>query len=74
MEGRTKEGRRLALAAMRLLPAGSREWLRAQDLLATSRPGRRGGSTNDLGVHFSVGPAADPFTGGFVPVTPPFQR
>ena len=68
LEGRTKEGRRLALAAMRLLPAGSRDWLRAQDLLATSRPGRRRGSANDLGVHFSVGPATDPFTGNRAPL------
>ncbi len=60
LEGRIKTGRHLAEDAMHLLKAGSRDWLRAQDLVATSMPakhdddgsGLRGGS----GIQFSAGP------------------
>ena len=43
---------------MRMLPAGSREWLRAQDLIAASLAHQRHGRDEDsMGVHFSVGPS-----------------
>jgi hypothetical protein len=49
----------MAAEAMRQLPAGSREWLRAQDLIAASLAHKSRGSDDDsAGVHFSVGPAA----------------
>jgi predicted Zn-dependent protease len=56
-DGRPKAARRMASDAMRMLPAGSREWLRAQDLIAASLAHQRHGRDEDsLGVHFSVGP------------------
>jgi predicted Zn-dependent protease len=57
-DGRPKAARRMASDAMRMLPAGSREWLRAQDLIAASLAHQRRGRDEDsLGVHFSVGQA-----------------
>jgi predicted Zn-dependent protease len=54
-----KTARRMASEAMRSLPAGSREWLRAQDLIAASlaHKGHRSGEEDSAGIHFSVGPA-----------------
>jgi predicted Zn-dependent protease len=58
LEGRVKEGRQFALSAMRLLPTGSREWLHAQDLVASSQSSKRRSSDDDSpGLHMSVGPA-----------------
>ncbi len=75
LEGRGKDARRMASAAMRQLPAGSPEWLHAQDLVAASmtRSGRSGsaisgfqsdddqksGDDQKPGLHFSVGPATN---------------
>jgi predicted Zn-dependent protease len=57
-DGRPKAARRMASDAMRMLPAGSREWLRAQDLIAASLAHQRHGRDEDsMGVHFSVGPS-----------------
>jgi predicted Zn-dependent protease len=64
LEGRNKDGRRMAQDAMRHLPAGSPDWLHAQDLIAASltRGSRGGGGDsgfqgNDSGFHMSVGPS-----------------
>ena len=59
LEDKPKTARRMASDAMRQLPAGSREWLRAQDLIAASLAHRtRSRNEEDsAGVHFSVGPA-----------------
>jgi predicted Zn-dependent protease len=59
LEGRTKAGRRMAQDAMRLLPAGSREWLRAQDLVAATPPKQNHVDSDGNGVHFSVGPTSN---------------
>lgn len=61
LDDKPKTARRMASDAMRQLPAGSREWLRAQDLIAASMTKRRHSSDEDsaAGVHFSVGPAGD---------------
>ena len=60
LEGRIKVGRHLAEDAMHLLKAGSRDWLRAQDLVATSMPVKhdddRSGLGGGSGLQFSVGP------------------
>jgi predicted Zn-dependent protease len=64
-EGNIKEGRAQARAAMRLLPTGSRDWLRAQDLLSTSKPGKHGSDGDTSGFHFSVGPADGDRVTGF---------
>ncbi len=59
LEDKPRTARRMAAEAMRQLPAGSREWLRAQDLIAASLAHKSRGSDDDsAGVHFSVGPAA----------------
>lgn len=64
LEGRVREGRELALVAMRMLPTGSREWLRAQDLLAASQSSRKhAGGEDSPGFHMSIGPADAPFNG-----------
>lgn len=64
LEGRTKAGRRMAQEAMRQLPAGSREWLRAQDLFAASlTKQKRDDEGGSPGVQFSVGPAPDAGSG-----------
>ncbi len=68
LEGRGKDGRRMAQDAMRHLPAGSRDWLHAQDLIAASLThgshgdhgaGFDGQSSGDTtpGFHMSVGPS-----------------
>jgi predicted Zn-dependent protease len=57
--GKPKTARRMAQDAMRQLPAGSREWLRAQDLVAASLIKRTRGGGDSEGVQFSVGPAGD---------------
>ncbi len=61
LDGKPKTARRMASDAMRALPAGSREWLRAQDLIAASLSHQRHGRDEEdsAGVHFSVGPADD---------------
>jgi predicted Zn-dependent protease len=70
LDGRPKDARRMASDAMRRLPAGSPEWLRAQDLVAASltRHSRSSDSGDGFksddddqkpGVHFSVGPASN---------------
>jgi predicted Zn-dependent protease len=60
LEGRVRVGRHLAEDAMHLLKAGSRDWLRAQDLVATSIPLKHDEDSSGLreksGVQFSVGP------------------
>jgi len=60
LEDKPKTARRMASEAMRHLPAGSREWLRAQDLIAASlaRKSHNSGDGDSTGIHFSVGPAA----------------
>jgi len=60
LEDKPKTARRMASDAMRQLPAGSREWLRAQDLIAASlaHKTRSRNEEDSAGVHFSVGPAA----------------
>ncbi len=64
LEGRPQAARRMAQDAMRQLPAGSPEWLRAQDLIAASLTGpKHGGSEDSSGIHFSMGPAANPVWG-----------
>ncbi len=68
LEGRTKAGREFALAAMRLLPTGSREWLHAQDLVASSQSAKRRSSDDDSpGLHMSIGPAGQPGDNRFGP-------
>ncbi len=57
LEGRSRDGRRMAQDAMRHLPAGSRDWLRAQDLVAASMTRRDRGGDGGSGFHLSVGPA-----------------
>jgi len=54
-----RTARRMASDAMRALPAGSREWLRAQDLIAASlaHKSHNHGDDDSAGIHFSVGPA-----------------
>jgi len=66
LEGHAGAGRRMAQEAMRQLPAGSPEWLRAQDLVAASLITRRDqrNSGDSSGIQFSVGPAANA-PGGF---------
>jgi predicted Zn-dependent protease len=56
LEGRTRAGRRLAMDAMRQLPAGSRDWLHAQDLIAASQTQKSHGDEEGSGFHMSVGP------------------
>jgi predicted Zn-dependent protease len=53
-----RTARRMASDAMRALPAGSREWLRAQDLIAASLTHKNHGrgEEDSAGIHFSVGP------------------
>jgi predicted Zn-dependent protease len=60
LEDKPRTARRMASEAMRHLPAGSREWLRAQDLIAASlaRKSHSSGEEDSTGIHFSVGPAA----------------
>ena len=80
LDGRPKTARRMASDAMRQLPAGSREWLRAQDLIAASLSQQKHGrdpedslgvqSDDSPGVHFSVGPANDGPGGIFGPGMP----
>ncbi|MDB5395582.1 MAG: peptidase [Rhodospirillales bacterium] len=65
LEGKPKTARRMAQDAMRRLPAGSREWLRAQDLIAASLIKEKHGGGDSEGVHFSVGPAGDSPNGIF---------
>jgi predicted Zn-dependent protease len=66
LAGRPKAARRMASDAMRRLPAGSREWLRAQDLIAASLAHQRHGRDEDsAGIHFSVGPADNTMPGIF---------
>jgi hypothetical protein len=56
----------MASDAMRQLPAGSREWLRAQDLIAASLAHQRHGRDEDsAGIHFSAGPADGNTPNGF---------
>jgi predicted Zn-dependent protease len=60
LEGRNKDGRRMAQDAMRHLPPGSREWLHAQDLVAASLVhGSHGDgpSSSGSGFHMTMGPA-----------------
>jgi predicted Zn-dependent protease len=57
--GKPKTARRMAQDAMRELPAGSREWLRAQDLIAASLIKKSSGGEDSAGIHFSVGPGGD---------------
>ena len=59
LEGRTRDGRLMAVAAMRMLPAGSRDWLRAQDLLATSKQRKHSSDDDSSGIRFSAGPATE---------------
>jgi predicted Zn-dependent protease len=59
MEGKPKTARRMAQDAMRQLPAGSRDWLRAQDLIAASLTKHANGDDDSAGIHFSVGPTGD---------------
>jgi predicted Zn-dependent protease len=64
LSDRPKAGRRMAAEAMRLLPAGSPDWLRAQDLLAASLSRQKDGEDRESpGIHFSVGPGADSLAG-----------
>jgi predicted Zn-dependent protease len=61
LDDRPKTARRMASDAMRQLPAGSREWLRAQDLIAASLTRKTHGDSEDsAGIHFSAGPATAP--------------
>ncbi len=62
LEGRIKAGRRMAQDAIRQLPAGSREWLRAQDLVASSQSLEKHTNDEAPGIHFSAGPVGP---GGF---------
>jgi predicted Zn-dependent protease len=65
LEGRVKDGRRMAQDAMRHLPAGSRDWLHAQDLIAASLTHRsHGGDDSGSGFHLSMGPQAQGFGDG----------
>jgi predicted Zn-dependent protease len=59
LEDKPKTARRMASDAMRALPAGSREWLRAQDLIAASlahKSHSSGDEDSATGIHFSAGP------------------
>jgi predicted Zn-dependent protease len=68
LDDRPKTARRMASDAMRKLPAGSREWLRAQDLIAASLTRRSHGDSEDSsGIHFSAGPANGSSAGLFGP-------
>jgi predicted Zn-dependent protease len=67
LDGKPKTARRMAQDAMRQLPAGSREWLRAQDLIAASLIKQQHGEDDSEGVHFSVGQAAGSPNGIFGP-------
>ena len=67
LEDKPKTARRMAQESMRQLPAGSREWLRAQDLIAASLIKRKGGGDDSQGVQFSVGPAGANPDGVFSP-------
>jgi predicted Zn-dependent protease len=68
LDDRPRTARRMASDAMRHLPAGSREWLRAQDLIAASLNRKTHGDDEDsAGIHFSVGPAGGSPTGLFGP-------
>jgi predicted Zn-dependent protease len=70
LDGRPKTARRMAGDAMRQLPAGSREWLRAQDLIAASLSRQKHGrdpddslsarSDDSPGIHFSVEQSSGP--------------
>jgi len=65
LSGKPKAARRMASDAMRQLPAGSREWLRAQDLIAASLAHQRHGRDEDsAGIHFSAGPTNGDQTNG----------
>lgn len=69
LDGRPRAGRRMAQDAMRLLPAGSRDWLRAQDLIAASLTHQKHGSGEDTpGIHFSIGPSMDPMRSDRPPI------
>ncbi len=57
LEDHPKAGRRFAQDAMRALPPGSRDWLRAQDLIAASLTRHSRSSDDGAGIQFSVGPA-----------------
>jgi predicted Zn-dependent protease len=71
LDGRPKAARRMASDAMRQLPAGSREWLRAQDLIAASLAHQRHGRDEDsAGIHFSMGPANGNAPNGFGSTNP----
>jgi predicted Zn-dependent protease len=59
MEDKPKTARRMAQDAMRQLPAGSRDWLRAQDLIAASLTKHTHGGEDSSGFTFSVGPTGD---------------
>ncbi len=76
LDGRPKTARRMASDAMRQLPAGSREWLRAQDLIAASLSQQKHGHDpeDSAGVHFSVGPTSDSRNGIFGPGTSGFAQ
>jgi predicted Zn-dependent protease len=66
LSGKPKAARRMASDAMRQLPAGSREWLRAQDLIAASLAQQRHGRDEDsAGIHFSAGTASGNMSSGF---------
>lgn len=76
LDGKPKTARRMAQDAMRKLPAGSREWLRAQDLIAASltKKGRGSNEEDSAGVHFSVGPTNGSTGGMFGPGQSSFTR
>jgi predicted Zn-dependent protease len=67
LDGRPRAGRRMAQDAMRLLPAGSRDWLRAQDLLAASSSMEKHSHEDSSGIHFSMGATQGPMAGPWAP-------
>ncbi len=67
LEGRGRAGRRFALDAMRQLPAGSRDWLHAQDLLAASQSQKNHGDDQGSGFQMSVGPGSGMQSGSLQP-------
>ena len=75
LDDRPKTARRMASDAMRQLPAGSREWLRAQDLISASLIRHsHGGDEDSAGVHMSVGPASNSPNSIFGPSTSGFTQ
>ena len=76
LDGRPKAARRMASDAMRRLPAGSREWLRAQDLIAASLSQQKHGRDQEdsAGIHFSASPADDSPHNIFGPGTSDFSQ